>query len=269
MILDGHIHIHNNPVDQAKLLAEFKQAGLDGATLISLSPAAFVFEGPKGAKERLDNLMEWTRGAANLFPFYWIDPTEKDAIDQVAQACARGVAGFKTICNHFYPGDGRAMDTYRAIAQAGKPMLFHSGILWDGKVSSKYNRPVEFECMLDVPNFRFTCAHVSWPWVDECVATFGKIDQARKAGHATCEMFIDVTPGTPPIYREEALFKLLTLVSDTNIIFGSDSETHVSMVNWVRETVQRDNKIYDKLGVSQDRRDNIFARNLQRFIAGK
>ena len=90
-----------------------------------------------------------------LHPVYWIDPTEEDAPRQVELAAAAGVVGFKVICGNHYPGDPRAMKTYERMAQVHKSVLFHSGILWDGKSSSRYNRPSEFEDLLPIAGLTF------------------------------------------------------------------------------------------------------------------
>ncbi|MGB9620718.1 MAG: amidohydrolase family protein, partial [Armatimonadota bacterium] len=205
-VIDGHVHICDGPVDQGCLLERMGAAGVDGAVLISYAPAAFGWEA-RMAAERLDNLLAWVDGCDVLYPVFWIDPLEPDALDQVALANRVGVRGFKVICTHFYPGDPRALDVFRAIAESGKPIMFHSGILWDGHDSSRYNRPVEFESLLAVPGLRFSLAHVSWPWCDECIAVFGKLRLSDLAG----KMYIDLTPGTPPIYRQEVLTRLFTV----------------------------------------------------------
>ncbi len=270
MIYDVHVHVSRGEVDQAKFLAGMKAAGVDGCVLLSLPPACFAaaFGQAKPIGERLDNLFAWAKDAPGVFPFYWIDPTEKDAVEQVTTAVARGVKGFKTICNHFYPGDTSAMDCYRAIAKSGRPLLFHSGILWDGTASSKYCRPVEFEAMIEVPGLRFALAHISWPWIDECLATYGKfLSTYKRRPGVSCEMFIDLTPGTPQIYRKEALTKIHTIGYDiqNNILFGTDGLTDYNPT-WAANWIKTDNSIYDSLGVNQETREKIYQKNLMRFL---
>jgi predicted TIM-barrel fold metal-dependent hydrolase len=214
-------------------------------------------------------VLEWTAGSPTLFPFYWIDPTEKDAIAQVKAAAAQGIAGFKIICSHHYPCDPRAMKTYAAIAQAQKPILFHSGILWDGQSSSKLNRPTEFEGLLEVKGLRFALAHVSWPWHDECIAMFGKIQDAiRSRKNLGIEMFFDLTPGTPMIYREEVLRKLFTIgykVED-NILFGIDTSAEKYDTAYAKKWVTADMAIMKKLKVPASVQQKVFSGNVKRFI---
>lgn len=271
MILDAHVHIMTWDKTDNDLAARLKKAGIDGSVILSLPPAAFpdlVKPGPPA--ERLDNLMHWAETIPNLYPFYWIDPTEPDAIDQVAMALERGVVGFKTICNHFVCGDERAMPVYAEIAKAKKPMLFHSGILWDGLSSSKYNRPSEFEALIEIDGLKFALAHVSWPWYDECIAVYGKFLSAYSLRpNLSVEMFIDLTPGTPPIYRREVLTKIFTVGYDieNNVLFGSDSLVENYDSSWVTEWIERDNEIYKELNLSQDTIDKIYSGNLKRFLA--
>ncbi|MFC1452124.1 amidohydrolase family protein [Verrucomicrobiota bacterium] len=270
MILDGHIHIRGGSEDPGLLARRFGEAGVEGGSIISLPPSSFRgFGEPLTNQERLDNLLSWCRAGSHLYPFYWIDPLENDAAEQVDVAVAGGVRGFKVICNRFPPGHEKAMPVYRSIARAGKPMLFHSGILWDGAPSSPFNRPAGFEALLEVDGLRFCLAHISWPWCDECLAVYGKFLNAftRRSG-LSVEMFIDVTPGTPPIYRREALTKLYTIGYDveSNVIFGSDSCANDYGTAWVREWIERDTAILGELGVSGESVELLMSGNLLRFV---
>jgi predicted TIM-barrel fold metal-dependent hydrolase len=269
MILDGHIHIGRGKRDRAELIRRLQAAGVDGGVLISLPPDTFAEGTPLTAQERLDDLFFWCEAGPNLYPFYWIDPLAEDAIEQVTMAVERGVAGFKVICDRHYPGHERAIETFKAIAQTDRPLLFHSGILWDGKPSAQYNRPGGFEALLEVDGLRFSLAHISWPWCDELIAVYGKFLNAyTRRPDLSVEMFIDTTPGTPPIYRREALIKLFTVGYDVvhNVIFGSDSNANEYNVAWTREWICRDQEILEQLGLEPETLDGIFAENLKRFL---
>jgi predicted TIM-barrel fold metal-dependent hydrolase len=270
MVLDGHIHIGEGAPDPEDLVQRMADAGVDGGLLFSQAPASF-----SGAirtarpQERLENLMAWTADHPSLYPFYRIDPLETDALQQVKLALDQGVAGFKVICDHFYPADVRALKTFRAIAEAGKPILFHSGILWDGKPSSHFSRPVNFEALLDVPGIRFALAHISWPWIDECIALYGKLAAAVERGSGVeIEMFIDTTPGTPPIYRREALTKLFTVGYDVahNVFFGSDCRANGYRSAYAEGWIARDREIMTDLGIGSDVIENVLSGNLKRFL---
>lgn len=269
MKLDGHIHIHEGRPDPSRLLERLNACGLDGGALISLPPASSgVAEPTVATPARLDNLSEWTE-APSLFGLYWIDPMEADAVNQVDVAVSRGVAGFKVICDTYDPGHERALTVFQAIADAGKPILFHSGILWDGTPSSIHNRPVNFEALISVKHLRFALAHIGWPWCDECIAVYGKLLNARgQRPDLSIEMFIDTTPGTPPVYREEALTRLFGCgyAVDQNVFFGTDGSAHDYGVDWFREWLERDRAILQKIGVSPEAIANMYGDNLRRFL---
>jgi predicted TIM-barrel fold metal-dependent hydrolase len=246
------------------------EAGVDGAVMISLAPRCFpVWAEEHTPGERLDNVFAWCEASPKLFPFYWIDPTEDDALGQVELAVKREVLGFKCICDHFYPNDPSAQVVFRAIAQAGKPLLFHSGTLWDGKDSSRYNRPTEFEALIDIKGLKFALAHISWPWLDELVALYGKFQSAtRQRPGEVAELFVDTTPGTPRIYREEAFRKLFTVGYDVrdNVMMGSDQCTGRYRAEAVKNLAARDSEILRGLGVEEDVIAAVMGGNMERFL---
>jgi predicted TIM-barrel fold metal-dependent hydrolase len=270
MILDGHIHVIGDQKDRRSFDKGLAGAGVSGGIVMSIPPAVFkALASPMPARDRLDNLFYWTEGNDDLYPFFWIDPLEDDSLDQVALAVERGVMGFKVICSQHAPGHPRAMDAYRAIAGAGKPILFHSGILWDGLPSSPNNRPAGFEPLLEVEGLKFALAHISWPWYDECIAVYGKFLSAMKRRKdLSCEMFIDLTPGTPKIYRRDALTKLYTVGYDieNNIFWGSDNRTRDYKSEWVRQWIDIDREIFADLGLPDETREKAFSGNLRRFV---
>ena len=272
MILDGHIHIYSRLKDVPGFVARLAEAGVDGGLVMSVAPPAFpAFADPTPATARLDEVLAVSRAVpkARLFPFFWIDPMEHDALEQVDEAVKRGIAGFKVICHAYYPGDPTAMRVYGRMAEHGRPILFHSGILADGRPSSRYNRPAEFECLIDVGGVRFALSHLGWPWCDELIAVYGKMTDAPVCRPGVrVEMFIDTTPGTPRIYRQDAFAKLFASGCDpaNNIFFGSDRGVNDYDVRGVREQIEADNSICDALGLDEETRRKMFADNLLRFI---
>ncbi len=268
-MFDAHIHIDSKDISINSLRARMGEAGVDNAILLSLPPDNFFTAKARYTPEaRLENLMAWC-GQDGLFPLYWVDPLADDAGEQVVRAVERGVCGFKVICDHFYASDPKAMKVFHQIAEAGKPILFHSGILWDGKVSAKYNHPLEFECLLSVPKLRFALAHASWPWCDDLIALYGKFLNAYSLNpDISVEMFIDMTPGTPVIYREEVLRKIFTVGYDVeyNIFFGSDCTTENYNTKWTSDWLRRDAQILEKLELTPAQRERYFSGNARRFL---
>lgn len=270
MILDGHIHLLNDTEGREDFQRKLRNAGIDGGIVISLPPSVFSGLAPSAPPlERIHNVLHWCTLSEDLYPFYWIDPLEDDAVDQVALAIDKGVRGFKISCSWFYPEDKRAMKIFSIIAESNRPILFHSGILWDGKFSSRYNRPAEFEVLLEVKRLRFCLAHLSWPWCDELIAVYGKFLNARtRDPDLSVEMFVDIAPGTPPIYRREVLTRLFSVGYDieNNVIFGSDSCANRYNVERVQQWLSRDSKIFQELGLNREALDKIYAGSLRRFL---
>jgi len=274
MILDCHIHIKSGEIDpdfNKKVLS----AGVDGGVLLSLCPDSFSYMSEVkdfSPQERVNNVMNWSKKFPNFYPFFWIDPLEEDALEQVQMAKEEGIKGFKVISNNFYPYEDRPMEVYTAIAKENLPILFHSGILYDGTDSSRYHRPTGFESLLEIADIRFALAHVSWPWHDELIAMFGKFQNTKnvKRSNYNVDMFIDLTPGTPIIYREEVLTKLHKVGYDVknNIIFGTDCQADNYRADYAKEWIDRDNKIYEKLNLDDGVVNKIYKDNLLRFING-
>lgn len=272
MILDCHIHITDQLDPPEVFQSKLQQAGVGGGIVFSYHPAGFDNATPsKGdAGRRIEQVMEFTRSLPEVSPFFFIDPTEPDAADQVDEAVAAGIAGFKVICTHHLPADPRALPVYQRIARAGRPMLFHSGILYNDGPSAEFNRPGNFEPLFYVEGLRFAMAHISWPWCDELIAVFGKWNYLanEKPGGINSELFVDLTPGTPGIYRKEALGKLLTVAYPSlpdHMLFGTDCSSVYNVDN-ATLFIERDQAIYDELGVSQQVRQGIFGGNLQAFL---
>jgi len=272
MVYDTHIHIMDDNVDPVNFSNKLKKAGIDGGVMLSQPPKCFYHHSycfSQKPSDRLDNLMAWCGQSENLYPFFWIDPLEKNALKQVKAAVKRGVMGFKVICDHYYPYDKRALEVFSAIAENKKPILFHSGILWDGKMSSIYNRPIGFEALIEISGLKFALAHISWPWCDELIAVYGKFQHAYKARpDLSVEMFVDITPGTPQIYREEALYKLFKVGYDVkdHVLFGTDSFTNTLDVKHVGKMISSDRKIMKELELPQETIDGVFANNFKRFL---
>ena len=180
------VHVHSNGlVDGKRTLERMARSGVSGGSVFSLHPPFYDSLGAhdKDARTRLKLVLESCRGCeGRLFPVLWIHPDEPDVPEVVAEAADRGIAAFKCICNNFYIGEEKGVAMLEAVAKTGKPIFFHSGILWDDSPSSKYNRPLNWEELLNrsegtidrIRGLRFSLGHCSWPWYDECIALYGK-----------------------------------------------------------------------------------------------
>lgn len=267
---DAHIHIESSVFSQESLLARLQQAGLYGGVIISQPPEEAVFPGGVSFAERLDNVLALTKNQPErLFPALWVHPNEDNPFEKVREAAEKGIMAFKIICDSFYPAEEDCLRLATEMARLKKPVIFHSGILWDGGVTSQYNRPLLFEALLPIAGLRFCMAHCAWPWIDECIALYGKFLNALTFGKKnTAEMFLDLTPGTPRIYRKELMEKLFLVGYDVqgNIMFGTDCDTEDYNVEWAESWQTIDDALYKELGLRGDVVENIYTKNLLRFL---
>jgi predicted TIM-barrel fold metal-dependent hydrolase len=276
MIIDCHVHTETDLVSGSALIGQLDAAGIERIILLSYHPASFALESESKdnitGKERspaaaLAAVMEMAAYSDRIIPFFWIDPLEEDAFGQVDKAVAAGIAGFKVICTRHFPGDDRPMRVWEHIAKSGKPVLFHSGILYGSGPWSQYNRPVGFEPLFDIPNLRFALAHVSWPWCDENLAVFGYWQSRKRHGTTSAEMFIDTTPGTPRIYRREVFAKIYSIGYDIedNVMFGTDCSS-VYDSKYAKEILEMDKDALDYAGVTPVQREKYYRKNVFRFL---
>lgn len=282
MRLDCHIH-SGKPNDYERtgdILAEMKAGGFDGGIIFSNSPSSGTANS-MSAEERIDAVLKITDGNKYLFPFFFIDPTAPDASEQVELAERKGIMGFKVICSKHYPCDERAMPVYQKIANLNRPLMFHSGILYDGRnASGNYNRPCNFEGLLSVEKLRFSLAHVSWPWTDECIAVYGKFNNAMSRANESSpagEMFVDLTPGTPKSYRKAMYDKLLFAGYriKKNLLYGIDNGLNPYRSGYAEDWRTFDESIFDEyykageifgVKLDDDFTEYLYYKNIIRFI---
>ena len=269
--IDCHCHMQGKIIPPEELLKKLDAAGMEAVEVMSFAPPSLMWAAaldcPRTPSDRLKFLVDFGSKSDRIFTMFWIDPTDEDAMEQVDRAVEAGVTGFKVICDHYYPCDDRPMQVFAHIAETGKPLHCHSGILYSPHVASRYNRPVWFEDLLEIPKLRFALAHVSWPWVDECLAVYGHWQSMKKRGQTTAEMFIDTTPGTPKIYREEMLMKLYNVGYDieNNVMLGIDNRYDYN-VEYCRQICSGDEFLLSKLCVTEEQRNKYFWKNYYRFI---
>ena len=264
-----HIHMWPGDDNPDELIAQFEKAGIYGGAVFSEPPAEMKMGGGSGGEQRLANVLSFTKKYPDrLFPVLWVHPGEKGVLSLIKTAAARGVRGFKIVCNNFYVYENKSMEILSSIAETGLPVCFHSGILWDPGVSGVYNRPLNWESLIEIPGLRFSLAHCSWPWYDECIALYGKFLYLVNQKKFSAEMYLDLTPGTPLPYRRDLLTKLLTSGYDVDhhMMFGTDCNAGEYRVEWFRKWADADNEIYDSLGIKTESRDRIYGGNMLRFF---
>jgi len=252
-IYDSHIHLNYGQCDSPKTFREkTRSAGIVGGNIFSPVPhyELGAAQGDYRWQARLEFVLQFTSELENFSPFFWFDPTENDAVRQIETAVERGIQGFKIICEGYYPKD--CIPACEVIAAAGKPVMFHSGIL-DSKHEinvGQMNRPIEFECMFAVKNLHFSLAHLGWPWVDEYIGMVAKSFFSWDPEYNN-RMYFDLTPGTPGYYREPALRKLYLsgyYEAKNFVLWGTDCTANDYMPHITEYWIRRDTAYMEKIG---------------------
>ena len=266
---DLHVHGPGSIDSRDEFIQTLEQAGLYGAAIFSLRAEGMDRGTPY--EKRVSGVLEYCEGYdGRFFPVLWIHPFESNASAKARDAVNRGIKGFKIICNTYCVSDRLSMELMHTIAELDKPICFHSGILWDTRASGHFNRPINWECLIEVPRLRFSMGHCGWPWYDECIALFGKLQIAAAERSDVCEMFFDLTPTAPIATRCELLTKLFTSGYDVkhNILFGTDSGVNNYNAVFSKKWQDTDNAIYKELGLGSDVRKLIYQDNFLRFFYG-
>ena len=268
-----HIHTYGELIDGAALLAEMEKAGVYGGCIFSPPSDAYNPKTGFPFRCRLDHILAITKGYEDrLFPILWIHPYEENIIENVKIAAAEGIAGFKIICNNFYPYEDKCIELLKVIASLDLPVFFHSGILYSKGVSrSEYSRPIHFEKLEEIQGLRFSLAHCGWPWIDECLALYGRMSHnlvVAPKGTNPPEMFLDTTPGAPMDRREEFLTKLYMFGQNTgdNILFGIDQCAESYQAKNTLRWIDADRQFMNKLGIRDELRKKTYNDNLMRFL---
>ena len=255
MIIDCHVHSGGTETAR-EVLAGLDAQGVDRAVVFAPSGNR-AGDKVRQHTDFISRLAAETAG--RVIPFAWIDPTYPGATDEVDRAVTdKAIKGVKIIPDRWHPWSDHCQRVYEKVQELGVPLLFHSGILWSWGDTSRFCRPCEFEVMMDYPRVRFALGHIGWPWTDECIAVAGKIMHLRRGrGHQGPQAFLDLTPGTPPIYREEAIRRALECVGEDLLLFGSDCRAGSTG----SQVLQRDRVLFEKMGLSQETQEKIFYRN--------
>jgi predicted TIM-barrel fold metal-dependent hydrolase len=267
-IYDMHIHLWSDG-DPDNLIEKCGIAGVYGGAVFSQPPEQMKMGHTGTGEQRLTQVISFCEKYPDrLFPVLWIHPDEKNAITLVKTAAEKGIRGFKIICNNFYVYESKSMELLFAIAEEGIPVCFHTGILWTPGVSGEFNRPLNWERLIEIPGLRFSMGHCGWPWYDECIALYGKFLYLCNQKEFSTEMYLDLTPGTPLPYRRDLITKLLTSGYDIgyHLMFGVDCDAGNYSVEWAQKWIKTDNDLFNELGLDAPQKERVFAGNMLRFF---
>lgn len=157
-----------------------------------------------------------------LIPFASVDPHRPGALEEVRRLIRdHDFRGFKFHPNiqAFFPNDADVYPLYEAIAEAGLPVLFHSGhsgigagLPGGGGIRLKYSNPMHVDDVaVDFPELKIVLAHPSFPWQDEAISV-----ALHKA-----QVYIDLSGWSPKYFPPQLVQYANTLLRD-RVLFGSD-----------------------------------------------
>jgi len=177
-----------------------------------------------------------TGHAHRLVSFAGVDPTDRDAADQVRRLReGQGFAGFTVspACQAVHPCDTRLMRLYEIAQEVGMPVYFLHGVALPSEAHLEYGQPVLLdEVARAFPRLRLVIAHLGHPWVEQTLALLAKHERvyADVAGLA----------GRPWLaYRSLALAYECGVIE--KLLFASDFPNHT--VKSAVEAIYNLNKI--------------------------
>lgn len=272
-IWDCHVHCRGDDKGEDVLRA-MDEAGIERINLFGRYP------GPRddpNAHTSRDDVRETIDHVAavqaadpeRIFGLLFANPRAEGMLEEIEYGIAgRGLRGIKMIPDHWSPTDELLLPIYEKMRELGKPIQFHSGILYGFGDSSRYCRPVLFEALVNFPGLRFSLAHIGWPWVDECIAVYGRFRAALRPEAEKCQMWIDTCRGTPDAWREEALRKAIPFCGIDRLMFGTDSWPG-GLAQQARVHVGKDLVLLrDVIGVSKEQIETFFWGACERFFGG-
>ncbi|HZU07056.1 MAG TPA: amidohydrolase family protein [Chloroflexota bacterium] len=132
-----------------------------------------------------------------------------------------GIRGVKMVPSGWYPNDPPLIRLYQTLADLGMYVAFHSGIFLDGHAGS-YCRPTFYEAVHQVPQLRAQLAHLSWPWVDECIAVLGMETIFYGDDAAKWQLKADLSFGPPDDWQLRSWELALDSLPHSMLCYASD-----------------------------------------------
>lgn len=156
----------------------------------------------------------------------------------------------------FAPNDPELYRVWKTIADVGLPVLFHGGFAAAGArtpggsgVKLRYANPILLDDVAaDIPELTIICAHPSWPWESEALAT---------ALHKS-NVYLDLSGWAPKYMSDEVRKYVNSRISD-KVLFGSD---------WPGLTPDRWLAEFRELGMKPEVEAKVLKDNAMKIFAG-
>jgi predicted TIM-barrel fold metal-dependent hydrolase len=156
-----------------------------------------------------------------------------------AQRCydELGIRGVKLVPDRWGASDEHVQPLFETLARLGMYAAFHSGIFLDER-SSQYCRPASYEGLHRIAGFHGHLAHLSWPWVDECIATLAMETFHANAGQKDrWQLKADLSFGCPEDWQVDSVRKALNMLPSDMLMYGSDVFWPCEPVRYLEEFI--------------------------------
>jgi len=262
-IWDCHCHLRGDETG-GYVLEQLDKAGIERVNLFSQYPGRGQTPGEAVPREEVRRVIEHVAEVqradpGRIYGLIFANPRAEGMVEEIERGIVDlGLRGVKLIPDHWAPTDELVFPIYQKLQELGKPIQFHSGILYGFGDSSRFCRPVLYEGLINFPGLRFSLAHIGWPWVDECIAVFGRFRAAVGYQTGDSQMWIDTCRGTPDAWREEALRKAVPFCGVERLMFGVDGTPSI-MPEYTTEHLRKDHDLLrNVLGLSQEQIETFF-----------
>jgi len=192
-----------------------------------------------------------------LIPFASVNPMRGSAaVAEARRLIGAGARGFKIHppLQQFHANDRRAYPFYEVVAEAGLPIVTHTGhsgigtgMPGGGGVRLKYGNPMDVDDVaVDFPDMPVILAHPSFPWQDEAIS----ICLHKR------QVYIDLS-GWSPKYFSPGLIQYANTLLKEKVLFGSDYPL-ITPDRWLED--------FDKIAIREDVRPLILKENAARLL---
>ena len=255
-IVDCHVHVEGD-VNPTELLRGMDAAGIDRVLLISPQERVSL---PLTRAKLLSTKAIFDAAPDRIGGLAWVDPTIPGMSGLAEEALTdMGYAGIKIIPDHWFVYEERLEPFWETLHSLRAAVLFHTGILYANDDSSRFCKPLYLEKLLHYPGIRFAMAHISWPWCDECLAVMGRMRAAASEGRFPWQSYVDITPGTPPYIRKQALANAVDFCGADRIMFGSDIILPDEFAPSARLRIDEDLRYFDEIGLDDAQKERIMS----------
>jgi predicted TIM-barrel fold metal-dependent hydrolase len=273
--IDTHVHIEHTGEPTAADAAAQKYFGDSGAARSSAALAEYYRSRKIGCvvfsvDERLSGRPQVSNDAVADFAaenadiaiaFASLNPHRgQDAVDEARRLVRGGrVRGLKLHppLQEFFPNDRLAYPLYEVFAEAGLPVLFHTGhsgigtgMPGGGGIRLKYGNPMPIDDVaVDFPNMPIILAHPSFPWQDEAISV---------CLHKP-KVYIDLS-GWSPKYFPANLIRYTNSLLKEKVLFGSDYPM-ITPDRWLAD--------FEKIDIKSDVRPLVLKENALKLFTRK